>query len=250
MEDLANKISLALWSPDGSGVINSGVINPQFPPDLVHVNTVGSAKGTISITTPVPGAEIVISGDEALLKALSLVEVNKAQAPIYSINAFNIEKNQSVGSVVVDNNEITGLLSGLRIFFDNTMGLKADPQPPVSLAGGANTMGSFAYLNAFERPTISVSGTVETLFIHVAPRDFSLQIGANQGQTISSFIADMSAEALGVEGLLVVDSTLAQNAISVLDEAINRVSNTRSRLGAIQNRLESTIRNPTLLRRT
>jgi flagellin len=81
------------------------------------------------------------------------------------------------------------------------------------------------------------------MFVHVAPRDFSLQIGANEGQTISSFISDMSAEALGVEGLLVVDSDLAQQAISIVDEAINRVSTQRSRLGAIQNRLENTIRN-------
>ena len=43
--------------------------------------------------------------------------------------------------------------------------------------------------------------------------------------------------------MLVVTSELAQEAISIVDVAINRVSNQRSRLGAIQNRLESTIRN-------
>jgi flagellin len=104
-------------------------------------------------------------------------------------------------------------------------------------------MTSFAYPMAFERPVLSLSGAAEEFFIHVAPRDFTLQIGANQGQTISSYIGDMSAEALGVEGLLVVDSPLAQEAISTIDVAINRVSTQRARLGAIQNRLESTIRN-------
>ncbi|MEZ5336673.1 MAG: flagellin [bacterium] len=53
----------------------------------------------------------------------------------------------------------------------------------------------------------------------------------------------MSAEALGVEGLVVVTSDLAQEAISIVDNAINTVSSQRSRLGALQNRLESTIRN-------
>jgi flagellin len=46
-----------------------------------------------------------------------------------------------------------------------------------------------------------------------------------------------------VEGLLITDTVLAQEAITTIDIAIDRVSDMRSRLGAIQNRLESTIRN-------
>jgi flagellin len=242
-EDMANKISLALWNTAGTGIINSGILNPQSMPDLVHVNTFGNAKGTMSITTPVPGAEIVFAGDESLLKALSLVDVRKAAAPIYSVSAYNIERNQEAGKVIVDSNEINGLLPGLKLFFDNTLGLRLDPQPPISISGGPNTLNSFAYMLPIERPVVSLSGNVETMFIHVAPRDFTLQIGANQGQTITNFLSDMSAEALGVQGLLVVDSTLAQQAISTIDGSISKVSSERARLGAIQNRLESTIRN-------
>jgi len=242
-EELANKLSLAIWNTEGTGVIQSAIINPELAPDLVHINTIGNAKGTFSIITPVPGAEIVLSGDEAVLKALSLVDVRDSAAPIYSISAFNLETNKSVGSTEVDTNEINGLLPGLKIFFDNTLGLRLDPQPPSNLDGGPNTMTSFAYLKAFERPVISLSGEIETFFMHVAPRQFSLQTGANQGQTIASFIGDHSAEALGVEGLLIVTSELAQEAISIVDVAIDRVSTQRSRLGAIQNRLESTMRN-------
>jgi flagellin len=240
LEDMAGKLSLAIWNPDGSGVINSGIINPLNAPDLVHVNTIGSAKGTVSITTPVPGAEVVFAGDEKLLKALSLIQVQEGVAPTYSINAFNLETGTTVGSVEVQSSEITGLLPGLKVFFDNTLGIKIDPDPPTS--GGADPT-SFAYLKMNERPTMSLTGNVESFFIHVAPRDFTLQVGANEGQTISSYIGDMSAKALGVEGLLVVDSDLAQESISIVDHAINKVSNQRSRLGALQNRLESTIRN-------
>ncbi|MEZ5336664.1 MAG: flagellin [bacterium] len=239
-EDMAGKISLAMYNPDGTGIITSGIINPQQIPDLVHVNTVGMAKGTMSITTAVPGAEIVFAGDESLLKALSLVEIQEGEAPVYSINAFNIEKNQEVGSVIVRSNEINGLLPGVKLFFDNTLGLKLDPQPPVN---DANNLTSFAYQQPNERPDISLSGSIESFFVHVAPRDFTLQIGANQGQTIDTFLSDMSAEALGVEGLVVVTSDLAQESISIVDHAISKVSSERSRLGAIQNRLESTIRN-------
>jgi len=242
-EDMAGKISLAIWNPDGTGVINSGIINPNFAPDLVHVNTIGMAKGTISITTPVPGAEIVFAGDESILNALSLIEIREGISPVYSVSAVNAETGVTVGSVETDSNEIIGLLPGLKVFFDNTLGMKLDPQPPLDAAGGTNNMTSFGYTAAFEAPVISLTGTVDEFFIHVAPREFVLQIGANEGQTLSSVIGDMSAEALGVEGLLVVTSELAQESISIVDQAIAAVSNQRSRLGAIQNRLESTIRN-------
>ncbi len=84
--------------------------------------------------------------------------MRKAQAPIYSVSAFNIERNQEVGKVIVDSNEINGLLPGLKIFFDNTLGLRLDPQPPVSIGGGANTLNSFAYPLPIERPVISLVG--------------------------------------------------------------------------------------------
>jgi flagellin len=185
----------------------------------------------------------VFSGDEALLKALSVVETRASKSPVYSVSALNLEVNKSVGSTRVDTNEINGLLPGLRIFFDNTLGLRLDPQPPTDADAGPNTLSTFAFPRAFERPVISVSGAIETFFMHVAPRDFNLQTGANQGQQISTFISDHSAEALGVEGLLIVSPELAQEAITQIDVAIDRVSAQRSRLGAIQNRLESTIRN-------
>jgi flagellin len=243
LEELTQKLSLAIWDPvRGTGIVNSGVLNPLEAPDLVHINTIGVAKGTISITTPIPGAELVIAADENLLNALSLMETRQGTSPVYSINAFNLETNKSVGSVKIDTNEIVGLLPGLRVFFDNTLGLRVDPEPPTDLNGGVNTIISLG-LMPYESPVISMSGEVETFFIHVAPRDFSLQIGANQGQVINSFIADHSAKALGIEGLLIVSPELAQEAISIVDQAINQVSTQRSRLGAIQNRLESTIRN-------
>jgi flagellin len=240
LEDAAGKISLALWDPNGNGVFNTGIINPQQTPDLVHVNTIGNAKGTVSITTPVPGAELVFAGSEALLNALSLIQVKQGISPTYSINAYNIERNATVGSVTTSTNEINGLLPGLKLFFDNTIGINLDPQPPT---GNSNTVNNFAYTQPTASPALSLSGQVATVFIHVAPRDFSLQIGANQGQTLSTFIGAMSAQALGVSGLVVVSSDLAQEAISKIDTAINKVSSQRSQLGAVQNRLQSTINN-------
>ncbi len=73
----------------------------------------------------------------------------------------------------------------------------------------------------------------------------TLQIGANEGQTMSFSIDDMSARALGVDGNKVDLSTQegAQKATTTIDAAIKKVSQTRGQMGAIQNRLEHTIAN-------
>ena len=70
-----------------------------------------------------------------------------------------------------------------------------------------------------------------------------LQIGANEGQTITVGILNMDANVLGVDGVNFADSNAAQGAITSVDEAIKLVSEERSKLGAIQNRLEHTINN-------
>ena len=73
----------------------------------------------------------------------------------------------------------------------------------------------------------------------------TLQIGANEGQTMSFSIDNMSARALGVDGNKVDLSTQAgaQKATDTIDAAIKKVSAQRGKMGAIQNRLEHTISN-------
>ncbi len=73
----------------------------------------------------------------------------------------------------------------------------------------------------------------------------TLQIGANEGQTLSFSIDDMSASALGVAGSVVNCKTQdgASQSIGYIDEAINKVSKQRALIGAVQNRLEHTISN-------
>ena len=73
----------------------------------------------------------------------------------------------------------------------------------------------------------------------------TFQIGANKGQTLNLKIANMKASSLGVAASAVSVSTggKASDAIKLIDSAINKVSKTRSGLGAVQNRLEHTINN-------
>jgi flagellin len=94
----------------------------------------------------------------------------------------------------------------------------------------------------------SVSWTIEKAYVTIdAPLSMSLHVGADSfsNNKIDLQIDKMTARGLGVEGLKVT-GTSAQNAtfaIDAIQDAINRVSNQRSTLGAVQNRLEHTITN-------
>ena len=72
-----------------------------------------------------------------------------------------------------------------------------------------------------------------------------LQVGANEGQTMSFSIGNMSSTALGVNEskVNVSTQTSAMESLANIDEAIGKVSKQRSLLGAVQNRLEHTIAN-------
>jgi flagellin len=74
------------------------------------------------------------------------------------------------------------------------------------------------------------------------------QIGANSNQFINLSISTMSATALGVSTAAIhIATTTAATTISgyldTIDTAINKVSEERGNLGAVQNRLEHTINN-------
>lgn len=72
-----------------------------------------------------------------------------------------------------------------------------------------------------------------------------LQVGANIDQTITIQISLMNTSGLnlGASNISVATNSLANVAISAIDNAIELVSKQRSKLGAYQNRLEHTISN-------
>ena len=73
----------------------------------------------------------------------------------------------------------------------------------------------------------------------------TVQVGAQAvaAQQITIKISGMTAGGLGVSGLSVSTQDNAKNAISTIKSAIAKVSAQRSDLGAVQNRLEHTIKN-------
>lgn len=87
-------------------------------------------------------------------------------------------------------------------------------------------------LNSLNGGRVKITGT-----------ESNFQIGANEGQVVGLSISDMTTTGLRIDSVTVTDHASAQSAISIIDEAIRKVSEERGKLGAIQNRLEHTINN-------
>jgi flagellin len=106
--------------------------------------------------------------------------------------------------------------------------------------------GTAGTVAAFDNAKHSWEITKATVQV-VAKLSLSLHVGADSTATnkIDLQIDKMNTRGLGIEGLKVT-GTSAQNAtfaIDAISDAINRVSSQRSALGAVQNRLEHTIKN-------
>ena len=69
----------------------------------------------------------------------------------------------------------------------------------------------------------------------------TMQIGANEGQTLDIRIPKVSSRSLDIDDLDVMSQDSARESINKVATAIDEVSAIRSRLGAYQNRLEHSI---------
>jgi len=71
----------------------------------------------------------------------------------------------------------------------------------------------------------------------------TFQVGANNGQTISATLTAITTSTLSVSNASVSSAALAGTLLGTIDTALNLVSGARGSMGAVQNRLDSTIAN-------
>ena len=88
----------------------------------------------------------------------------------------------------------------------------------------------------------------DTTLLDGSTPNYEFQVGLfnNESEDRIAFTASENVatiDALGIEGLDYSSKEGAQGALTVLDEAQNRVNDSRSNLGALQNRLVSTVNN-------
>ncbi len=101
-------------------------------------------------------------------------------------------------------------------------------------------------MNALSSELNRISSTTQFNAMNLIDGSFTgknLQVGSLSGQKIAISIANMNAGSIGVSGLSVMSFASAGAAMDAIQNAISKVSTQRSALGAVQNRLEHTVKN-------
>lgn len=166
-----------------------------------------------------------------------------AMSDLKEIDSFVLSVNQQLqdASVSVRLDEINGSVA----FTSTYVGQKNNSNAPATESKVHVTFEGYSdkYLG-FASEEMTAKGSGDTNFrLHVIDNSSQLQIGANQGQTMSFSIGDMSAAALDIDKLDMSTTEGAQDAIGKLDNALAKVSAERSKLGAFSNRLGYTMNN-------
>jgi flagellin len=233
-DDVAQKLNTAISEGLGQGAIVGEVNEERFvnyvEESEVMTSGLETVAGTFVIRSAVAGSEgeITFVGDDDTLNALSLTEIQEASNNNFTVDVTNAHTGEVVANdVKVSENRIIGVVhENVDVEFDGNTGIEVNWNSETNdfslVGGGANSVDTF---------------------VHLADRTMVLHVGANQKQDIGMGIGDMGAESLGVDNIQVTSNELANDAIGTIDNAITRVSGERSKLGALQNRLDHTINN-------
>jgi len=202
------------FSDDGTTTtVNDGSPTGFDTSGQIGTGSIGvGAKATVNI--PLSAAMAAVSG-----------ETTASGSPIFSITFSTDEGDAATSAAYVDPNDPSqGLVSG-------------DGKSTQTLEFKAN----FA--------DMKVGDTFTFIFSKAQPATSELnesimaQIGANSGQTVFIAMNDMRANALGVDKVDISTKWGAATAIETVNNALDRISSQRAMLGAVQNRLEHTIKN-------
>ena len=167
---------------------------------------------------------------EGMVKAGATVEVDGKSLTIMDANADGVDKSDS--SVIT---------AAKAISLMNTELLSANN---IGAADTAATMGTAPTYTSADGATFAINKGFATVADKL---NFNLHVGSDADMTnkINVNIETMNSSYLGIKGLNVADDTgvAATYAVDAIADALQKVSDQRSSLGAVQNRLEHTIAN-------
>jgi flagellin len=186
-----------------------------------------SVKGTFIIQTALTGeqGEIAFSGNQALIDAFSMAEIQKAENNTTKVTVTDAHTGNLIGVDETGNDRVNGIIEGIEIVVDSRASVEASWDT-------TNNEITFSEIT---------SESAKEHFLHVVDNATELQIGANQGQELSVSIPQLDTVGLGVDKIWLVSQDLAQRAIPDIDNALTKVVSIRATIGAQINRLEHTI---------
>jgi len=187
------------------------------------------------------GYRINRSGDDAA--GLAISENLKAQIRGYKMNIRNAEDGISLVQVAEGGlNETTSILARLR-----ELGIQASSDTIGARERSFLDVEYQSLLNEIDRIAQATEFNNSKL-LNGEGQIYDIQIGIRNTEGVDRIQFDgtksnATVEALGLSGQSLLDKTEAQSGLSVIDDAIQRVSAVRADFGALQNRLQSTINN-------
>jgi len=231
ISDFEEKLTDAIVKKLGLGSNNSQV-NSHLVDYITIADSSGAraVKGTFIIQTALTGeqGEIAFSGDQRLINALSLAEIQKAVNNTTLVTIKDAHTGDLIGIDETSNDRVNGVIDGIELVVDSRANVSASWNNG-ELVFSENT-----------------DASTKKYYLHVVDNSTQLQIGPNQGQTLEVSIPQLDVKGLGIENVYLVSQTLAQRAIPDIDNALSQVVTIRATIGAQINRLEHTIANLTV----
>ena len=203
--------------------INAKTGNIGVTATASNATTLGNlgAAGTVSFALNGSNVSATIA-DTSDLSALAAA-INGVSSSTGVTASFETSANKSELTLTTSDGRDIGITT-----FDNTAAAAGDT---IDFGGSTLTDGAAATANAVKVGTVSLSSSNGAITTTAANAD----VFANAGTNNSSFSS--------VQDINVSTAAGAQDAISVVDAALDTIASQRADLGAIQNRLQSTISN-------
>ena len=217
----------------------------QLTTEIDRVAETTKFNETYLLKGDVAGAtkSVQLKGHDAGLKGTFAESATTAGEYTFTADTLSVGDKVNIGgveySIVTTTDENANSLSKTDAYdkmateLANANGVGAAANPTINHASGATTF-------TFTAQSVTVSKAL----------NFNLHVGADADMTnkVGVNIETMTSKYLGVDGLDVVGAAndngiTATYAIDAIADAVQKVSDQRSALGAIQNRLEHTIAN-------
>lgn len=159
----------------------------------------------------------------------------------YTINEISIEK-EMINGEETGNYIVTKLDIGNEFPAGATAQVSKDNLLTIKGANGFEMTLDLAKIDLEKSLENQTDVTIQNLTVDITGIGaMRLQVGANEGQVLAVEIPAISLRNMGIENLDVSTKEGALKGIEDIDKAVKYVSDVRGRLGAYQNRLESTV---------
>jgi len=195
--------------------------------------------------TATAGSHMLITGQTGAANDITSLSITAESSDGITRSTFNTTMNGGINSGM--NQHGVAANTGDVVIKVDTDGDTIYEAGDSAIAARANAVVETSDLTITFDSTGPVADGDAAITIGSRDQSASIQIGANEGQTTDISVDAMGSTALGLQtngvNVSVMTNQSAAKAITSVNDALSSVSSQRAKLGAVQNRLEHTIKN-------